>query len=71
MLSILIFIGTALAVFLGICAVVYNYAPFIVDEIQKCYDFIVSLFDIIPPWLVPFLALSLALAILGIIIKLL
>lgn len=71
MLSILIFIGTVLAVILAICSVVFTYAPFVVENVQKCFDFLQMLMGIIPPWLAPFLVVSIALAILGIIINLL
>lgn len=71
MLSILIFIGTALAVLLGIGAVIFVYAPHIVESIGKVFTFISELMAILPPWLLPFLLLALACGILAIIIKLL
>ena len=71
MISILLFIGGIVALIAGICLFVFNYAPFIsnfFNSITSNYSFF---FDLLPSWLLPWALVPLALAGIGLLIKLL
>lgn len=71
MLSAIIFIASAIAVVLGIAAVIFVYGPYIVNGVNQLFEVINQISSVIPSWLAPFLLLSIALGIISIIIKLL
>lgn len=71
MISILLSIASILCVIGGVCYVVYVYAPYVVSFINSVLFTVHNLGAALPAWLAPFVALALALAVVGVLVKIL
>ena len=71
MLSVVITICTAVLLIAGIGYAVYEYLPYVVNLFNSVSSLVASLTSFLPPWLVPFATVAIAIAIIGLIVKLL
>lgn len=71
MLSIVLFIATAVALLAGIAYFIFTYAPYVIEffnDIVGSYSIIV---DALPDWLLPYALVPLIFAVVGFLIKVL
>lgn len=71
MLSAVLFIASAIAIIVGIAIFVFRYAPFVADLWNNAFDAISNLQNLVPDWLLPFAGVAVALALIGLLVKLL
>lgn len=71
MLSLVLFIASCFVLVGGIAYFIYKYAPWIVDTITSFFDAFQTISDFVPSFLAPYLAILVALAVLGLLIKVL
>ena len=71
MLSVVITICTAVLLIAGIGYAVYEYFPYVVNMINSVSETVSALTSALPSWLIPIATVGIAVAILGLIVKLL
>lgn len=71
MLSAVLFIASAIAIIVGIAIFVHRYAPYVADLWNNAFDAIENIKNLLPDWLLPFAGVAVALALIGLLVKLL
>lgn len=71
MISILLSIASILCLIGGVFYVIYIYGPYVVGFINSVLLTVHNLGSALPAWLAPFVALALAIAVIGILVKVL
>lgn len=71
MLSVVITICTAVLLLAGIGYAVYEFFPYVVNMFNTVTDAVNGLASALPSWLVPLATVAIAVAIIGLIVKLL
>ena len=71
MLSVILTICTAVLLLAGIGYAVYELFPYVVNTFNAVTEITTSLSSILPPWLVPLATVAVAVAVIGLVIKLL
>lgn len=71
MTSILLFIGSVLALVGGIVYFVFTYAPMIADFWNSSFEMYAQIVEFFPDWLLPYLSIPLLIGLIGLLIKLL
>lgn len=71
MLSVIITICTAVLLLAGIGYAVYEFFPYVVNTFNSVTDIMSTLTSILPPWLVPLATVAIAVAVIGLVVKLL
>lgn len=71
MLSVVITICTAVLLIAGIGYAVYEYFPYVVNMVNSVSETVSALTSALPSWLIPLATVGIAVAIIGIIVKLL
>lgn len=71
MLSVVIAIASAVMLIAGVAYAVFEYAPYVIQFYNSLTTAVSVLSSALPSWLLPFVGISLAFAVLGLLIKLL
>lgn len=71
MLSVIITICTAVLLIAGVGYAVYELYPYVVNLFNSVTVAISSLSSVLPPWLLPLATVAVAVAVIGLIVKLL
>lgn len=71
MLSVVLFIATAIALIAGVAYFVFTYAPYVIDFFNSIFGAYHILVDALPDWLLPYAMIPLVLAVVGLLIKVL
>lgn len=71
MLSVIITICSAVLLIAGIGYAVYEFFPYVVNMFNSVTDTVSALSSALPSWLVPLAAVAVAVAVVGLIVKLL
>lgn len=71
MLSVIITICTAVLLLAGIGYAIYELYPYVVNMFNSVTEVLAGLASILPPWLVPLATVAIAVAIIGLVVKLL
>ena len=69
MLSVLLAIASAVMLVAGVAYLVFTYFPKIINFLNNATEIITALSSALPSWLLPFIGVSLLVAIIGILIK--